>query len=63
MVDEPPGKLHAVEFDCHQNTQSVRVVLELDYQPSLFSADRVWSEGLVGQQKVIGVRAPASGSY
>ena len=61
MLDEPPGKLRAVEFDCH--TQSQRVVLELEYQPSLFSSDRLWAEGLVGQQKVIGVRAPASGNY
>jgi hypothetical protein len=63
MVDEPPGKLRAVEFDCHQGLQSVRVVLEMEYQPALFSADRAWAEGLVGRQKVIGVRKPTSGGY
>lgn len=63
MVDEPPGKLRAVEFECRQGLLPVRVVLDLDYQPALFSPDRVWGEGLVGQQKVIGVRAPANGGY
>jgi hypothetical protein len=63
MLDEPPGKLRAVEFECRQSSQPVRVVLDLDCQPALFSPDRVWEEGLVGQQKVIGVRAPANGSY
>lgn len=61
MVDEPPGKLRAVEFECRQGGQSVRVVLELEYHPALFSVDRTWTEALVGQQKVIDVRKPASG--
>lgn len=62
MVDEPPGKLRAVEFDCHQRPQSVHVMLELEYQPALFSADRLWPEDLIGQQKVIGVRETAGGT-
>lgn len=63
MVDEPPGKLRAVEIDCHQGDRTVRVVLELEYKPALFSVDRVWEEKVVGQQKVIAVRAPADGGY
>ena len=63
MVDEPPGKLRAVELDCHQGDQTLRMVLELEYQPKLFSADRTWDEALVGQQKVVGVRGPAGGGY
>lgn len=63
MVDEPPGKLRAVEFDCHQAHRPVRVVLELQYSAALFSSDRSWGEGLVGQQTVIGVRKPGSGAY
>lgn len=61
MVDEPPGKLRAVEFDCHQDHR--RVVLELQYTPALFSTERSWGAGLVGQQKVVGVREPGSGGY
>lgn len=63
MVDEPPGKLRAVEFVCHQDLHAVRVVLELEYHPALFSADRVWTEALVGQQKITGVQKPASGGF
>jgi len=55
-VDEPPGKLRAVELDCHQGARAERVVLELEYRPELFSADRSWSDRLVGRQKVVGVR-------
>lgn len=61
MLDEPPGKLRGVEFDCHQGSGPVRIVLELEYNPALFSADRTWAEGLVGRQKVVGVRKPAGG--
>lgn len=63
MVDEPPGKLRAVEFDCHQGHQTMRVVLELHYHHELFSSDRSWGEELVGQQKVVGVRKLASEGY
>ena len=63
MVDEPPGKLRAVEFDCYQDQRSVRVVLELQYTPALFSSERSWAAGLVGQQKVVSVREPGSGGY
>ncbi len=58
MMDEPPGKLRAVGLDCHQGDQALHVVLELAYQPTLFSIDRKWDEGLVGAQKVVGVREP-----
>jgi hypothetical protein len=63
MVDEPPGKLRAVELDCREGGRTVRVVLELEYVPKLFSASRTWDQGLVASQKVIGVREPARGGY
>ncbi|MBI3431962.1 MAG: hypothetical protein HY018_07125 [Hydrogenophilales bacterium] len=63
MVDEPPGKLRAVEVGCHQGDRTVRMVLQLEYRPELFSADRAWDEKLVGRQKVIAVRGPADGGH
>jgi hypothetical protein len=58
-----PGKLRAVEFVCRHGTSPSRVVLELQYSPGLFSPARTWSEELVGQQKVVGVREPGRGGY
>ncbi len=63
MMDEPPGKLRALEFECHERPWSGRVVLELEYNPAFFSSDRSWAEEVVSQQKVVGVRKPASGGY
>jgi hypothetical protein len=63
MVDEPPGKLQAVEFECRQNANAGRVVLELEYHPALFSAARAWTEETVAKQKVIAVRRPTRGGH
>jgi hypothetical protein len=60
MIDEPPGKLRALEFDCRKGTAR-RVVIEIEYGPDLFSATRSWPEELVGSRIVTGVRAPATG--
>jgi hypothetical protein len=63
MVDEPPGKLRALEFDCQRDGRVVRTVLELAYQPTLFSVDRTWDEELVGRQRIVGVREPGGVGY
>lgn len=63
MVDEPPGKLRAVEFVCRHGASPFRVVLELQYSSGLFSSARSWSEELVGKQKVVEVREPGRGGY
>ncbi|QVQ26397.1 hypothetical protein [Achromobacter deleyi] len=59
MVDEPPGKLRAVELDCAARIPVSRYVLEFDYRPALFSAQRDWPESLVGAQTVTAVRNAA----
>ncbi|WAS95000.1 hypothetical protein [Nannocystis punicea] len=58
MVDEPPGKLRAVEFDCHQSDPARRVILEFEYHEGLFSSERSWSNELVTAQRV--TRVPES---
>ena len=59
MVDEPPGKLRAVELDCAARVPVSRFVLEFDYRPDLFSAARNWPESLVGAQRITAVRNAA----
>ena len=56
VLDEPPGKLRAVEFVCLEGGQPRRVVLEIDYCSDLFSVDRSWSQKLVEEQTVVKVR-------
>jgi hypothetical protein len=56
-IDEPPGKLRALELECRDPTPH-RVVLEIDYRPELFSATRTWAEALVRRQVVTAVRSP-----
>jgi hypothetical protein len=64
FVDEPPGKLRAVEFLCRAADPPARVVLEFDYSSELFSDRRQWPEALVGPRIVTAVRphgpSPAS---
>ena len=60
MIDEPPGKLRALEFDCREGKVR-RVVIEIEYGPDLFSTTRSWPEELVGRQTVTGVHVPAAG--
>lgn len=52
LVDEPPGKLRAVQVPCHQGEPPRRVALELRYHDGLFSAERSWSRELVEAQIV-----------
>lgn len=52
LIDEPPGKLRAIQFDCHQSRPAMHVVLELQYHGALFSAERTWSSELVQTQEV-----------
>jgi hypothetical protein len=47
LVDEPPGKLRALEFVCHQAVPPRKVRLEIAYDTSLFSATRDWARALV----------------
>jgi hypothetical protein len=57
LVDEPPGKLRAVELVCREGGQPRRVVLEIQYHSDLFSADRDWAETVVTAQKVVQVHS------
>jgi hypothetical protein len=52
LVDEPPGKLRAVELECRTSVPPRRVVLELRYHPGLFSPTRAWTRELVEAQVV-----------
>jgi hypothetical protein len=52
FIDEPPGKLRAVEFDCRRCEPQVRVVLEFDYHIGLFSMEREWNADAVTSQIV-----------
>jgi len=61
-IDEPPGKLRALEFECRDPAPR-RVVIEIAYRPELFSAARSWAEDLVRRQVVIGVRRPGEGGH
>jgi hypothetical protein len=58
-VDEPPGKLRAVEFVCHEAGEPRRVRLEIEYHSGLFSRERSWDRTVVQDQKVVGVQDPA----
>jgi hypothetical protein len=53
-IDEPPGKLHAVEIiEKHGDKQ--KIVLEIAYKTRLFSVDRNWQFDLVKKQRVVNV--------
>lgn len=54
-IDEPPGKLRAVEITCEVNNEKQKVLLEIEYNSNLFSADRNWSLDLIKKQKVMKV--------
>ena len=55
LVDEPPGKLRAVELVCREGGEPRRVVLKIEYNSDLFSAERDWAETVVKAQKVVQV--------
>ncbi len=59
MVDEPPGKLRAVEFNCREGDRARRVRLEVQYSSGLFSKDRSWDQAVVEAQPVTKVHEPA----
>jgi hypothetical protein len=58
MIDEPPGKLRAIEFPCHAIAGGSKVVVEFDYDSSLFSSARSWPQTLVEGRTVSRVRSP-----
>jgi len=55
LVDEPPGKLRAVEFVCHSVVPPRKLRLEIAYDSSLFSAARDWARDVVLGRTVIRV--------
>jgi hypothetical protein len=63
MLDEPPGKLKAIALTCREGGQPKRLVLELEYGPELFSADRSWPEPLVRAQRIVNVRPSTDAPY
>lgn len=52
-IDEPPGKLRGIGIMCETNNEKQKIVLEFDYNISLFSVDRNWSFDLVKKQKIV----------
>jgi hypothetical protein len=52
LMDEPPGKLRALEFVCHQAAPPRKVRVEIAYDSSLFSATRDWASALVLRRTV-----------
>jgi hypothetical protein len=63
IVDEPSGKLRAVKIICETNGQKTPIVLEFEYNSSLFSAERNWSIDLIKKQKVVKVYLPGESFY
>jgi hypothetical protein len=61
LLDEPPGRLRAVELTCGDGGQPRRVVLEIESSALLFSAERSWPRELVESQKVITVHGSSAG--
>jgi len=59
LLDDPPGRLRAVEFECREDGQPKPVVLEIDSGPGLFSEERAWPQTLVEKQKVVAVHSSA----
>jgi hypothetical protein len=62
-IDEPPGKLCAVEIMCEMNGKREKVVLEITYDVNLFSLDRNWPVDLVKEQKVVKVHRPGEAFF
>lgn len=56
-IDEPPGKLRAVEFVCHGAEPPRRLRVRFAYDARLFSSARHWPEALVESQTVIAVES------
>jgi hypothetical protein len=52
LLDDPPGKLKAVEFDCNEGGKTRHVVLQLQPNAELFSAQRDWPQTVVERQRV-----------
>ena len=62
-IDEPPGKLRAVKIICEMNGHKNPIVLEIEYDGSLFSIERNWSFDFVKKQKVVEVHLPGESFY
>ena len=43
MIDEPPGKLVGIVVPIQIDARVTRVILSIDYDPSLFSEERQWN--------------------
>ena len=63
MIDEPPGKLRAIEITCAGKSGTTRLVLEFEYNPNLFSSSRSWPRSLIISQKIISVHTPSVRDY
>jgi hypothetical protein len=64
FIDEPPGKLRAIEFDCRRCEPEVRLTLEFEYHIGLFSMQREWERDVVTAQTVVRAtetRSPPTG--
>jgi hypothetical protein len=57
-IDDPPGKLQAVEFKIKRDSKIVRVEVKLKYTIQLFSATRKWDLEHVRNATVLEVNPP-----
>lgn len=62
-MDEPPGKLRAVKIICEEDGHKTTIVLEIEYNTSLFSDERNWSFDLIKTLKVVKVHLPGEPFY
>lgn len=55
LIDEPPGRLRAIEIACRAPEAAGRLLLDVAGDVALFSEDRAWLEADVLKLKVIRV--------
>ncbi len=58
FVDDPPGKLQAVEFKVKRKEKILRIEVQLKYTLELFSAERKWDMKVVRRATVLKVDPP-----
>ncbi len=56
FVDEPPGKLRELVFDCKTEVPPRRVAITIEYDSKHFSAQRSWPRAVVEGSKITAVR-------
>jgi hypothetical protein len=61
LIDEPPGRLQAIEFP-RPGAGGPKIVLDLTGDPLPFSAEREWAKDDVLALTVARVRPPAGGA-